>query len=88
MGIFCPWHMSFFQRFRMIPPVKKRYVEKSRELVNSSNYRAVARMATVGMQTNDSALLERINAAVATGNIDHVQAVIAAIMAPPEYEEY
>lgn len=68
--------------------VKVDGVEKSRELVNSSNYRAVARMATVGMQTNDPAILERMNAAVATGNIDHVQNVITAIMAPPEYEEY
>lgn len=68
--------------------VKVDGVEKSRELVNSSNYRAVARMATVGMQTSDPAVLEQMNAAVATGNIDHVQNVIAAIMAPPVQEEY
>ena len=58
-------------------------VEKSRELVNTSNYRAVARMATVGMYTTDPAVLEKMNAAVATGNIDHVQKVVAAILAPP-----
>ena len=58
-------------------------VEKSRELVNTSNYRAVARMATVGMYTTDPAVLEKMNAAVATGNIDHVQNVVAAILAPP-----
>lgn len=58
-------------------------VEKSRELVNSSSYRAVARMATVGMYTTDPAVLEQMNAAVATGNIDHVQNVIAAILASP-----
>ena len=58
-------------------------IEKSRELVNSSNYRAVARMATVGMYTSDPAVLEKMNAAVATGNIDHVQNVVAAILAPP-----
>ena len=63
--------------------VKVNGVEQSRELVNSSNYRAVARMATVGMQTADPAVLEQMNAAVATGNIDHVKNVIAAIMAPP-----
>ena len=58
-------------------------IEKSRELVNSSNYRAVARMATVGMYTTDPAVLEKMNAAVATGNIDHVQNVVAAILASP-----
>ncbi len=63
--------------------VKVNGVEQSRELVNSSNYRAVARMATVGMQTSDPAVLDQMNAAVATGNIDHVKNVIAAIMAPP-----
>ena len=63
-------------------------VEQSRELVNTSNYRAVARMATVGMYTTDPAVLEEMNAAVSTGNIDHVQNVIAAIMASPvEHDE-
>lgn len=56
--------------------------EQSRELVNTSNYRAVARMATVGMYTTDPAVLAQMNAAVATGNIDHVKNVIAAIMNP------
>ena len=62
-------------------------VEKSRELVNSSNYRAVARMATVGMYTTDPAVLNKMNAAVATGNIDHIQNVIASVLAPPKLEE-
>lgn len=61
--------------------------EESRELVNTSNYRAVARIATVGMYTTDAAVLEKMNAAVATGNIDHVQNTIAAIMAPTPSEE-
>ncbi len=61
--------------------VKVDGVEKSRELVNTSNYRAVARMATVGMYTTDPAILEKMNAAVATGNIDHVQNVVAALLA-------
>lgn len=59
-------------------------VEKSRELVNSSNYRAVARMATVGMFTTDPAILQKMNEAVATGNIDHVKNVVAAIVTPAE----
>ena len=60
--------------------VKVNGKEQSRELVNTSNYRAVARMATVGMYTKDAAVLEQMNAAVATGNIDHVKNVIASIM--------
>lgn len=67
--------------------VKVNGKEQSRELVNTSNYRAVARMATVGMYTTDPAVLEQMNAAVATGNIDHVKNVIASIMNPqPEAE--
>lgn len=53
--------------------------EQSRELVNTSNYRAVARVATVGMNTSDPNVLEQMNAAVATGNIDHVRNVIASL---------
>ncbi len=63
--------------------VKINGVEQSRELVNSSNYRAVARMATVGMYTTDPSVLEQMNAAVATGNIDHVKNVAAMLTAPP-----
>lgn len=68
--------------------VKVNGKEQSRELVNTSNYRAVARMATVGMYTTDAAILEQMNAAVAVGNIDHVKNVIASIMNPqPELTE-
>ena len=63
--------------------VKVNGVEQSREQVNSSNYKAVARMATVGMATTDPVVLETMNAAVATGNIDHVKNVIASIINPP-----
>lgn len=61
--------------------VKVDGVEESKELVNSSNYRAVARMATVGMNTADPAVLQTMNEAVASGNIDHVRNVIASITA-------
>lgn len=67
--------------------VKVDGVEESRELVNTSNYRAVARVATVGMYTTDPAVLQQMNDAVATGNIDHIQNVINSIMAPPPAEE-
>lgn len=59
--------------------VKVDGMEQSKELVNSSNYRAVARMATVGMQTADPVVQQMLNAAVATGNIDHVKNVVAGI---------
>ncbi len=59
--------------------VKVDGVEESKELVNSSNYRAVARMATVGMNTADPAVLQMMNEAVASGSIDHVKNVIASI---------
>lgn len=62
-------------------------VEKSREQVNSSNYRAVARMATVGMYTTDPAVLDAMNAAVATGNIDHVNNVMHSLITPTSLEE-
>jgi len=61
-------------------------IEKSRTQINSSNYKAVARMATVGMATADPAVAEMMQQAIATGNIDHVQAVIATIIAPPAEE--
>lgn len=54
-------------------------VERSRELVNTSSYRAVARTATVGMSTSDPEVLEEMNAAIATGNIDHVKNVAASL---------
>ncbi len=66
--------------------VKVNGVEQSREQVNSSNYKAVARMATVGMATADPVVAEIMNAAVATGNIDHVKNVIASILNPPAAE--
>lgn len=53
--------------------------EVSKELVNSSNYRAVAKMATVGMNTADPNVLQIMNDAVATGSIDHVKNVIASL---------
>lgn len=61
--------------------------EQSRELVNTSNYRAVARMATVGTYTTDAAVLEQVNAAVATGNIDHVRNIVAAVTSAPSEPE-
>lgn len=64
---------------RLWKVVKIDGAEVSKELVNNSNYRAVAKMATVGMNTADPNVLQIMNDAVATGNIDHVKNVIASL---------
>lgn len=54
-------------------------VEVSREQVNSSGYKMVPRYATVGVATEDPNVYNTLMAAVATNNIDHVKAVVAAL---------
>ena len=66
-------------RAKLWKVVKIDGAEVSKELVNNSNYRAVAKMATVGMNTADPNVLQIMNDAVATGNIDHVKNVIASL---------
>lgn len=56
-------------------------VEVSREQVNSSSYSAVPRTASVGTATADPNAAAQIQAAIATGSIDHVKAVAGAIAA-------
>ncbi len=55
--------------------------EVSREQVNSSNYKMVPRTATVGIATPDPNVLGTIQAAIATGSIDHVKNVAASLAA-------
>lgn len=59
-------------------------VEVSREQVNSSGYKMVPRYATVGIATEDPNVYNVIMAAVATNNIDHVKAVVAALTSGTE----
>lgn len=61
--------------------VKENGVEISREQVNSSTYKMVPRTATVGTASSDPEAVAAINAAIATGSIDHVKAVAGAIVA-------
>lgn len=61
--------------------VKENGVEVSREKVNSSSYKMTPRTATVGTASADPAAVAAINAAIATGSIDHVKAVAGAIVA-------
>lgn len=62
-------------------------VEISREQVNSSSYKMSPRSAIVGVATADPRAYEEIMAAIGTANIDHVNNVIALLLAPPPAEE-
>lgn len=55
--------------------------EVSREQVNSSYYAAVPRTASVGTATADPNIAAQIQAAIATGSIDHVKSVAGALAA-------
>jgi len=71
---------------RLIKVVYENGVEKSREVVNKSTYKMVPRTVSVGVATDNPDVYNAIQAAVATGSIDHVCAVansIAAMVAPP-----
>ncbi|WP_081830076.1 VanW family protein [Butyrivibrio sp. NC2002] len=55
--------------------------EVSREVVNSSNYKMVPRIVTVGVATGDPTAAAQIGVAVATGDINQISAVANAIAA-------
>lgn len=59
--------------------VKENGKEVSRTLVNSSTYKMVPRSATVGTATDNPAAYEQIMAAINSGSVDQVKAVIAAL---------
>ena len=50
-------------------------------MINSSSYKMSPRSATVGTATDNPVYASRIQAAIATGSIDHVKAEAAAIKA-------
>ncbi|MBQ3105221.1 MAG: VanW family protein [Lachnospiraceae bacterium] len=56
-------------------------VQTERTQVNSSNYKMVPRTVTVGVSTDNPEEYNQIQAAIATGNLDHVKAVADAIAA-------
>lgn len=58
--------------------VKEDGVEVSRTKVNKSTYAKSPRSATVGVSTPDPNVYAAMQAAIATGSIDHVRAVAAA----------
>lgn len=61
--------------------VKENGEEVSRTQVNSSTYKMVPRSATVGTATDDPAAYEQIMAAINSGSVDQVKAVIASLTA-------
>lgn len=68
-------------RSRLWKVVRENGEEISREQVNSSSYMVSPRSATVGIATDNPVVLEQIMAAIATNNINHIDAVAKAIQA-------
>lgn len=66
---------------RLIKVVYENGVEKQREVVNNSTYKMVPRTVSVGVATDNPEAYNQIQAAIATGNIDHVCAIAGAIAA-------
>ena len=67
---------------RLWKVVKENGVEVERTQVNSSQYKATPRYATVGVATADPNAYNEIMAAIGTSSIDHVQNVIAILTTP------
>ncbi|MFI3237836.1 MAG: VanW family protein [Lachnospiraceae bacterium] len=65
---------------QLVKVVKIDGVEQSREVVNTSNYSAVARSATFGTATDDPVKLEHLNAAISTGSIDHTINIMNTVL--------
>lgn len=61
--------------------VKENGEEVSRTEVNSSSYKMVPRIATVGTATSDPIAANTIQAAIGTNNIDYIKNVAAALKA-------
>ena len=66
---------------RLVKIVYQDGVEVSREEANRSNYKMVPRTLTVGTATDNPELAAALQAAIATGNIDHVCAVAGSLAA-------
>lgn len=73
-------HIGYKARLWKI--VKEDGREVSRTQVNSSTYKMVPRSATVGIATDNPAAYEQIMAAINSGSVDQVKAVIAALTTP------
>lgn len=58
-------------------------VQQSRDRINKSTYQASCRKVTIGIAGATADQINAINAAIATGDDAHVQATVAALVAPP-----
>ena len=75
------------ERAVFLKVVKEDGVQVSREQINSSNYKAVPRTATVGTATSNPDAYNQLQAAIATGVIDHVKAVAGALAAQEQAQQ-
>lgn len=66
---------------RLIKVTYDNGVEVSREVVNKSTYKMVPRTVSVGVATSNPDAYNQLQAAIATGSIDHVCAVAGALAA-------
>ena len=57
-------------------------LETGREVVNKSTYKMVPRTVTVGVATDNPDAYNQLQAAIATGSIDHVCAVAGGLLPP------
>lgn len=69
---------------RLIKVVYENGVETQREVVNKSSYKMVPRTVTVGVATDNPDAYNQMQAAIATGSIDHVCAVASSIVTPAQ----
>lgn len=72
---------------RLVKIVYKDGVEVSRQNVNNSNYKMVPRTLTVGTATGNPEHANALQAAIATGNIDHVRQVAGSLAAQEQVVE-
>lgn len=71
---------------QLIKVVYENGIEQSREVVNKSNYKMVPRTVTVGVATDNPDAYNQIQAAIATGSIDHICAVAGTLVPPAQPE--
>ena len=71
---------------KLVKVVYENGVETHREVVNKSTYKMVPRTVTVGVATDNPDAYNQMQAAIATGSIDHVCAVASSIITPVQQE--
>ena len=67
---------------QLVKVIYENGIEQSREVVNKSNYKMVPRTVTVGIATDNPDAYNQIQAAIATGSVDHICAVAATLVPP------